>query len=521
GGVAALGRPAAEEEPEAQDFWAALRRVSAPPLSLDGGQAAIGAAAQDGSGSSGAGQGRPGGRRHRHDAADGMAVYTATGHLPGAAGDALPGGAVGQGALARGGSEVVQRGGGGAPTSIATRKATAFSRPGRGGDWSDGEDQEESFIRVNVASIEPGHSLWHFTGEEQQELARMVREHEESDNNADIVDLLLIMLRLEDEPQILVAILAFLKEEFRITLSNRRFAIGHGLLVKVNDLSRELPPDKAWVQPFLGRFFEDIVEPEILDSLTSLWPELPKQPPEALQNFSAILRLLPPSAGVALVPLLSRVEAGVGRRILLDMIGVFAARDLTVIDTILDRPEEDLLLKLVQVLHQSPSHPLSDEFLFRTLRHPKETVRAEALAVLLERESERYDRLFPLIHDPSPTIRKSVFLYLGRERNPEVERLLLAHLASERFLFEDHVHVASCYLALGLCGSDHCLPYLRQVLFGQPWNFLVGIGAAQHRQGAALALSKLHTRASRQLLEEAEDSAVPHIRKAWAKATGN
>lgn len=514
-------KPLPQEEPDGPDFWATLRRNT---LAVQG----LGAPGPAASGEVGQPEGH-----NRQGSSAGVSVYTATGHLPGAIGDNLTaagpisgatgGGQPGEpGKSARVGGAVGAPGGcgGDASSSIAARKATAFSRPGRGGDWSEGDDKEESYISVNVASIEPGHSLWQFSSEEQLELARMVREHEDGDNNSDIVELLLILLVREEEPLIFAAILAFLKEEFRITLISRRFDIGHALLGKVYEIRRELAPEKEWAQPLLGRFFEDIVEPEILASLTTLWPELPVQKPEVLQEFSAILRLLPPAAGVALVPLLSKVEDGVGRRILLDMIGVFASRDLAIIDKMLDRPEEDLLLRLIQVLQRSPQQRQTEELLIKALKHPKESVRLNACGVLMDLDTEHYERIFQLIYDSSPAIRESAFRYLGRERNREVEKLLLAHLASDRFLGENPEHIGKCYLALGFSGSDDSLPHLQRVLFGQPWNFLMGIGAGVHRQGAALAISKLRTRASIKLIGEAESSSIPHIRKAWAKATG-
>ena len=516
-----VSKPLSKKESESLDFWATLRRVSPVVRGLD----EVGQTAPDGVAVDGVGITEPvvqdDGRR-AHGSSGGVAVYSATGHVPGAIGDDASGATAASRRHEGGAAAAAGSGGGlGGHSSISARKATAFSRPGRGGDWSNGEDKEESFISVNVASIEPGHSLWQFSAEEQLELARMVREHEEGDNNADIVELLLILADREDEPQILISILAFLKEEFRITLINRRFDISLLLLIKVNDLHRELPQEKEWAKPLFKRFFVDIVEPEILDSLTSFWPELPTQKPEVLQQFSAILRLLPPRAGVAMVPILAKVEAGTGRRILIDMIAVFASRDLATIDKMLDRPEEDLLIRLIRVLQDAPDQRLAEDLLVKVLRHSKDAVRLAALTVLIKRDTERYERVFQLLYDSSPAIREAAFRYLGRERNADVEALLLHHLASTRFLGENQEHIGNCYLALGLCGSDSSLPHLKQVVFGQPWNFMVGIGAGVHRQGAALALSKLRTKASIKLLGEAESSSIPHIRKAWSKATGN
>jgi hypothetical protein len=187
----------------------------------------------------------------------------------------------------------------------------------------------------------------------------------------------------------------------------------------------------------------------------------------------------------------------------------------------LSRPEEDLILRLINVLRGVKDRERAEQMLLKTVKHPKEKVRQEVCDILLERGSAEYDKLFLLIHDPSPAVRSRICEYLSRKRNQRVEQLLLAHMASARFLAENKEHISQCYLVLGACGSDVSLPFLEGVLFGQPWNFVAGLGQAVHRQGAALALQKIHTAASLKLLGGAEESSVPHIRKAWLKATGN
>lgn len=506
------GEAKPEEDTSGLDFWAALRRVS-PTAQVVGGAGEPGQteAAREVPGRSGTGD---------QGGVDGGTTSTPPGPFS-AAGGGRPG-AAGKFARKEGATGVAATGSpSSAAAEAASRKATAFSRPGRGGDWEAGSSDEEKYVSVNVASIEPGHALWNFTAEEQRALKQMVRQHEGGDNSSDIIEVLLILLKMEEEPQIVQAILAFLKEEFRITLTNRRFKSGHFLLAKTRELLRELPPEREWLGPLLGHFFEEACEPEILDALAPVWRELTSLSPEVLRDFASILSLLPPQAGVSLVPLLPQVESGMGRRILLDLIAAFASRDLTILEGMLNRPEEDLILRLVNVLRENPDRRQAEQFLVRILKHPKENVRMEACGLLVERDTERYDKVFQLLSDPSPAIRDSAFTYLGRERNEEVEALFLAHMASDRFLIENQEHVANCYSTLGLCGSDNSLPLLKKVLFGQPWNFVTGLGTKVHRHGAAMALSRLRTKASRKLLAEAESSAVPHIRGAWLKANGS
>ncbi len=404
----------------------------------------------------------------------------------------------------------------------ASGRPTGRPRPKRGGAWEFGDNSgEEEYIGVDVTSIEPGHSLWKFSEEEHDLLQQMVRDYEASDNSNDIIEVLLILLKIEDEPQIVIAIMGFLKEELRISLVNRNFKLAHNLLVNINLLRTQPGLVKDWSLPLLEKFSEDIAGPEVLNALAPLWALLPTLKPDTLKSFASFLRLLLPKAGLALVGMSAQVEFGKGRQILIDLIAAFAARDLDVLEQMLSQPEEDIILRLIGVIRKAPDWGRAEQLLFKIIKHPKEDIRKEVCDVLLERESEDFYELFPLIHDPNPLIGLRIFNYLGHERNPTVERMLMAYMTSAQFLDQKHDHISRCYLALGSCGSDFSLSFLGKVLFNQPWNFMVGLGQLVHRQGAALALYKIHTSASLKLLGEAESSSIPHIRKAWMKATGN
>jgi hypothetical protein len=527
------GKGAAEVEE--LDFWAALKKVSPAGNSASGAGAL---AKRDGAssrrGDDGvdlavespsaalAGYGGPGGPR-KSDGGPTDAEGTG-GRMDAGVTDTGRGGAKSAKASAKPGpGGVLSEDNNPAPTSESARdRASALSRPERVGDWGEADSSADGeYIGVSTASIDPGHGLWRFSEEEQRTLKEMVRVYEEKDNSSDVIELLLILLKMEDEPQIVIAIVGFLKEEFRISLVNRNFGSAHNLLVEIDNLRWRPGLVKDWSWPFLDKFMEDVAEPEILDALAPLWAELPTLDHDALHSFAALLQLLPPKSGEALVGMSSQVEFGNGRRILIDLIASFASRDLDILERMLNRPEEDLILRLVRVLRAATDHVRAEQLLLKAIKHPKDMVRQEICDILLDRETEQCDRLFPLIHDPSPAIRERIFAYLGRKRSARVESLFAVHIASTSFLNQNQEHVGQCYLALGCCGSDESVPLLKKILFGQPWNFMVGLGQSSHRQGAAAALRKIRTMASLKALAEAEASSVPHIRRAWSKAIGN
>ncbi|MBU0675584.1 MAG: hypothetical protein KJ950_13160 [Proteobacteria bacterium] len=412
-------------------------------------------------------------------------------------------------------------GGGNGDHSGDSAGTRASSRPGKDGTWEDRRPEvgDDDYISVSVASVEVGHSLWTFSPEEQRTLEGMVAEAEKHDVNVEVVELLLLVLKGEDEKSIFESIVNFLKEEFRNILAGREFNLAYTLLKQMKSLREEVEQDRQWAIAPLDGYFNDISEPEVLDVLMPLWPDLANIPSEDLKVFAGVLQLLPPKTGESLAPMFSSVEQGQARQLLVELIASFVSRDLEILEKLLARPEEDLILRLVHVLRALTDHHIAEELLGKVLHHPKERVRQETLEILIRRESRQYDKLFSMIHDSVSGIRDMALSYLGQERSIAIEDLFLSYIESDRFLRQDHSHIQACYECLGLCCSEKSLPVLERILFNQPWNFVGGYGMSVHRQGAALALKLLKTPASLNLVNKASHSGVPHIRSAGLKAT--
>ena len=75
--------------------------------------------------------------------------------------------------------------------------------------------------------------------------------------------------------------------------------------------------------------------------------------------------------------------------------------------------------------------------------------------------------------------------------------------------------VITCYRALGRCGSDTAVPFLRRILLGRRWNSFVGSGKLVFREGAAIALALLDTPEAKNVLQKASKSRFKVIRKAF------
>jgi len=400
------------------------------------------------------------------------------------------------------------------------RTADAAARINRGRQ-DPNTPADTDYIGISIASIEPGHSLWDFTQEEQRTLENMVREYEESSNNTDAIEFLMVIIREEEEPHVFESIVNFMREEFRIILSEQNFRIAYVMLDNLRDFQEKFKESRSWAIPVLDEFFQDIGEAEILEVLLPIWPELPTFDQNKLKAFAAVLQMLPAKAGESLAMTFSQVESDQGRRIMGDLIASFVSRDRQVLEKLLTRPEEELVLRLVKVLVALPDEMVAERLLYKVIGHPKESVRSKALEVLMERESEYFEKLFPLTGDPSKEIRDKIFLYLGEFRSRVLERLFCDYMVTDRFQRQERDHIEASYQTLGKCGSDNSIEMLEKILFGQAWNFVAGLGVPVHRNGAAVALALIKSPASLKVLNKAEKSAAPHIKKAWQKATGN
>jgi HEAT repeat protein len=149
-------------------------------------------------------------------------------------------------------------------------------------------------------------------------------------------------------------------------------------------------------------------------------------------------------------------------------------------------------------------------------RHSSEKVRKQAIIKLLTRDRHFLVHLFPMIEDPSQSVRKLILDQLGQEKNPSAEAFLLDYLQQGQFKIGDHSHLIACYKALGRCGSSKSIPFLRTLLFQRGWT--LDFGRSIHRRGAVIALVALETEETIDLLRKASRSLLPSIRFAYRRA---
>lgn len=377
-------------------------------------------------------------------------------------------------------------------------------------DTTGGRDTGDDMALSIMDSI-----IWEITPEELKRLEEMVAEEETQTGTQDVLDVLKLILRTQNEPEDYAIILEFIKEEFKATLAQGEFRIALDFLESLKKTYLSYKTKKPWAQPLLRQFFVDIADPKVLNGLIDVLPTLDKQRADQITVFRKLLLRFPPAAITALGPMLLEKLSGSLEKQLMEIIGSMALKDIDPLKQLLNRPEEALVKKLVYILgHINGEEPMKT--LFKMTEHTSDRVRLEAMKALTRRKGNMVKEVFPLINDPVFIIRRMMWDHLEQYKNEETGDLILDFLEQKKLIYRSDNQVLNCYKMLGECDTLRAIPFLSKTLIGQGWDF--SSERSLQRQGAALALLKLKGREASEILEKASNNLFPTIRSAHKKA---
>ncbi|HPI91720.1 MAG TPA: HEAT repeat domain-containing protein [Deltaproteobacteria bacterium] len=359
---------------------------------------------------------------------------------------------------------------------------------------------------IDMAAIE-------ITLMEKEQIQNMIRIEEEGDPTA-YLDALFDSLLQHREQDNFEVILEVLEEEFKGSLARRNFAIALKILRSLQYVLDTSAPEIPWAVPLIEDFVLVISSTQSLSHLQDVWPEIQG---EQIETVKEILLLLQPEAIPTLSAILVQNQSMKLRQILMEVIISLASRDMSPLESMIKNPDERLMERLVPVFVSLEGERASN-ILLKLSRHRSAHVRQEALKGLFQRKGSHMQELFSLIDDQDKAVRSLVLRHMGQTKDRGVEKFLLKYLENPTPACDDHEHVSACFTTLGLCGSTHSIPFLRQALFGRAW--LPGSRTAAYREGAALALVRMKIPEARSLLEKASRSLFPGVRRAARKAGG-
>jgi hypothetical protein len=367
------------------------------------------------------------------------------------------------------------------------------------------EEEQESSEFAAVVSIDP--ITLELTPEEEAELQEMVRLEEKRDPTAAYLNAVLDSLLELREKESFDPILESLEEEFHDSLARRDYEVTLKILKSLHHVRHIWESETTWAIPIIDNFLLTASSSQSLRPLQAAWSEMDTG---ELEKIKEILLVLQPEAIHTLGAMLLQTPSLRLQQMLTEVILSLASRDLRPLEAMLDRPEEDLVLKLVQVV-ASLAGERPTQILSKMVHHSSARVRQTAVKGLLRRGPASIKELFHLIEDEDDSVRRLILHHMGQERNEASEALLLQYLEEGKMKGSDDKHIIACFRTLGRCGSPRSIPFLRQTLLGRGW--IPDLRSSAYRQGAALALQAMRMKGAQQVLEDASRSLKPGVRR--------
>jgi len=361
------------------------------------------------------------------------------------------------------------------------------------------EEEKLQDPAIDQASIE-------ISAQEQAQIKEMILIEKRMEPTA-YLDALFDSLIVQVEKDNFEVILDMLKEELQGSLNRKDLDGALKILNNLNYIMEERVDNVSWAVSLIDNFYLYISRPECLDVLTNVWSQTDISNHTAkMQKF---LTYLKPEAIHTLGEILHKTPSLQMRRLLTDVIATLAARDFSPLQSLLTNPDEELIYRLIPVLTGLEDQRCAN-ILSKFIRHKSLRIRQEAIKAQFHKGALRVKDLFRLIDDKDASIRALVFKQIGLSRDNITEKFLVEYLERPNLSKTDSSHITECFKALGKCGSSFCIPFLRRTLFSKGW--LPGSAHSPFRNGAAIALNKLDTNESTELLKKARRSLYPGVR---------
>ena len=345
------------------------------------------------------------------------------------------------------------------------------------------------------------------TVQETEGLDRMLVQEEELDLTREILYMLSDILHDQDDRQFFDLTLEFLKKSLEEALVKSRFDSALIILQTVLAIRESCQKEKEWAVSAIDGFLQVISGSASLETLRK---ELSDRETSYLEEIKEILLLMPPETISVLSSMLLEIEAKRSQEMLTEVITALAQQDCTPIEPLLKNASDDLLIILINVLEKVPGER-SKQMLFNVIGHKSEIIRRVVLKTLIKKQVWDPAKLFLLIDDESASVRKTLLDYLSSRRCDITEKLLMNYLMKKKTSGGKQNHYLDCFKVLGLCGSEHALPFLRNLLL--EGTIMTKLFGSITLHGAGIALSRLDQEEAHHILKKAAGSFYPGLRR--------
>ena len=342
--------------------------------------------------------------------------------------------------------------------------------------------------------------LWELTSEDRDHLQRLIAEEETWERIEYVLYILLYILKHQTQPDDFSGVIDILKQELQSALEDCKF---QSVYKTIDVLKQSMERHKSkghWSISCLDDFFTAISDKIFLNTLNRVWQKIDDRDTRGILSLKRTMMLLKPDAIHALGPMLLQRKSSKMQKILMSVIAVMAQKNFAPLEVLLATSETALVEMLVHIMGYMKSES-SWKSLLSMLHHESAGVRKKALKALTRRNSEILQEIFWLIDDPDDDVRLLLLRFLGRRQNKTAEKFLLDYLSKHRIRSGNKQRLFTVYGALGQCGSDRSLAFLKKDLYLWPGLGILRSKKSPRRQVAVYALKKLKTNKAEPILK--------------------
>lgn len=361
-------------------------------------------------------------------------------------------------------------------------------------------------------------NLVEITAADRDYIQKLLTEEEKWERIEYVLYILFYILHQQKQPDDFSQVMAFLVQELKDALKNHAYESVYNTLQILNNSLYSPKSEGHWSAPMLTDLFGSLSKNGFLGVLAGDWRNIAACDVENLGHLKRALLLLNADIVVALGPMLLEPQSKKTRKLLMTVIGIQAERDYQPFKDLLQSSDIELTVWLAHVMgFMQNEMSLAD--LRVLINHTSAAVREIALKSLFRRSPDVISELGILLEDPAESIRHLFLRYAGTHRDSKTEKLLRDYLKTQRVRTGNKEFLFKTYQALGRCGSDASIPFLKKHMYILPGFSLLRSKNALNRQAALRALRELKTVKAETLIKKTSKQERSYINPAYFSET--
>lgn len=361
--------------------------------------------------------------------------------------------------------------------------------------------RSQSYSGPEVPVLAQKKDLWLLTPREREQLRKMIAEEEKLDGTDHVIDVLLYILEKEEQSEADIEnLLEILIRELREVLVQGRYAYLLNILTYLKEGLQHINTKGESPGDYRDRFFSGLSSEGFLGALKEIEDHIEYASADEIKILKQALLSLPESSIHVLVPMIADTSSGKTLKLLLELVGILARRDMFVFEQVTRSSTPEILVQLVVVLRALKEEKAA-KILRSLVKHESAMVREEALKAILVDEEILLTELFDLLEDPDENIRQLLFYSLGQKRDEKVEGMLLEYFKNRDPKMMDKEFYFAILRVLGRCGSDRSIHFLIKQLYLWPSLGVLRPIKNKHQQAVLNALRELDSEKANNLIQ--------------------